>query len=143
MTPFEREEGFALRLIAHGGGSRPLGEHPEYDEAAVAFPLEEPDEVAVFLRRDGKTRREFRFRIVPADAPAAPTAAEDAPPRDVRLAMAERFLRDTLDVLRALPGSLQRAMLRKALGHLVAGGQLQGGEAKLLEAVVRVWPSGP
>lgn len=61
----EQEEAWALRLIANGSGSWPLSDHPRYDEACVAFPLESSDVVYVFLRKRGATLQHHRFRLIP------------------------------------------------------------------------------
>ena len=143
MNPMEHDEALAMGLIANGIGSRPLRENRRYSEAVVSFTLGTLDEVRVFLRRNRKTRRQFRFRIMPVGADASPVVSEsgEEAPRDVRPAMAERFLCDTLEIIRELPGSLQRSILGRALDHLVASGRLDEEGILLLRAFVRAWPA--
>lgn len=141
MSNNEHEEAFAQRLIANGNGSHRLQEHSEFDEAACCFWLEEPDAVAVYLRRDGKTKREFHFRIVPASLATEAPEQKDEVARDVRLAVAKRFLLDAADVARELsPGALRQEILEKTLDHLVESGQLRDGEGtEMLRAFIRAW----
>lgn len=141
MSKNEREEVFALGLVANGNGSHPLREHPQFDEAYVAFSLEDPDEVTVFLRREGRTLREYAFRLIPVGARSASTEDGEVPARDVRLAVAQRFLCDVLEILKGLPETLQRQLLEQALNHLAESGQLKEDESKLLRAFVSVWPA--
>lgn len=137
----EQEEAFALGLVANGNGTHPLEEHPQYDEAEVCFWLEDPSRVTVFLSREGKTKREFRFRLVPAGAVEPLPDDDEAAPRDVCRAVAKRFLCDTLTILKESPGSLQAELLEKALDNLVESGQLRDEEeTKLLRNFVRAWP---
>jgi hypothetical protein len=64
----EQEEAWALQLVANGNGSWHLREHPLYDEACVSFPLESVGDVRVYLRKEARTLREYRFRLLPASA---------------------------------------------------------------------------
>lgn len=143
MGSSEQEEAFALRLVANGQGTHHLEEHPQYDESHVAFWLEEPGRVTVYLRRDGETRREYHFRVVPTDAPPDPVHEDedDPPPREVRMAVAKRFLCDSLDILHHSPESLRRDLLKQALGLLVEAGQVEEEDRGLLADFVDAWPS--
>lgn len=84
--PNEHEEAWALQLVANGGGVWPLRDNPKYDEAAVSFALEAPDEVTVYLRKDGATVRQYPFQVVPGRDPGDAHKAE-AWCRTVGLAM--------------------------------------------------------
>jgi len=104
----EQEEAWAMGLIANGGGSWPLADHPLYDEACVSFLLESLDDVCVFLRKGAQTLREYRFRLAP---PAA--AALKAPiahlPGDYE--KARRWFRDATLPMPRVPSDLRREFI--------------------------------
>lgn len=70
----EHEEAWALQLVSNGSGVWPLRNHPLYDEAYVGFPLESGDEVRVYLRKEGKSVRVYKFRLVPENYGQPPLA---------------------------------------------------------------------
>lgn len=142
MGSWEQEEAFALGLVANGQGTHRLEEHPKYDESVITFWLEEPERVTVHFRRDGETRREFHFRLVPTEGPVEEDEDDEGlSPREVRMAVAKRFLCDSLDILHHSPESLRRDLLREALGLLVEAGQVEEEDKGLLTAFVDAWPS--
>lgn len=137
--PNEQDEAFALSLISRGGGFHPLPEHKRFDEAYVAFHLEHPGHVTVYLRRDGGTKQAYSFCLTPAEPPDDELDETEDSPRDIANALAERFLCDTLVVLQEMPQAIRRGAMERALGRLKAGGKMEAGDAEVLDGFVKAW----
>lgn len=64
----EAEEVAALRFLCNGNGSWPIPKghlfDGTYDEVVVAIPLEDLTEINIFLRREFKTLKSYKFRAV-------------------------------------------------------------------------------
>ncbi len=137
--PNEQDEAFAMRLVAYGAGFHPLPEHKRFDEAYVAFHLEHAGHVTVYLRREKATKQAYTFQLTAAKPPDEELDETADDPRDIANALAERFLCDTLIVLKEMPKAIRRGAMERALERLKAGEKLEPRDAEVLEGFVKAW----